>query len=299
MNKASLMKLLNRQGIRWLAAVGATTAETALNRKLTIVRPLPDRFFAHKHVDATLILTNVANRLTPAHLEKATRDIFCFRYTPKEGDTVVDIGAGYGEETLTFSRLVGSTGRVISVEAHPATYRRLVLNCKHNQLNNVTPLHFAVTDSDGVATIDEGTSELGSLTARIGQSAGTEVPSVTVDKLIVDYGLERIDLLKMNIEGAEQLAIRGMSQSSVRVRNAVISCHDFLVHPGSPCGDRAWFATYDVVADFMRDDGFILAGRRATDKRPWVQYYIYAERSIEDEVMSTSGHLRRATCASC
>lgn len=279
MNKTSLIKLLNRPGIRWLAAVGATTAETALNRKLTIVRPLPERFFAHRHVDATLILTNVGNRLTPADLENDTRDIFCFKYTPKEGDTVLDIGAGYGEETLTFSRLVGSTGRVISIEAHPATYRRLVLNCKHNQLNNVTPLHLAVTDSEGVVTIDEGTPTLGSLTARIDQSGGTEVPSVTVDELLVDYGLERIDLLKMNIEGAEQLAIRGMSQSFAKVRNAVISCHDFLVDPDSSSGDRAWFATYDVVADLLRDSGFILADRRASDLRPWVQYYIYAERA--------------------
>lgn len=243
-----------------------------------MVRPLPETFFAHRHVDATLIMTNVANRLTPADLENATRDIFCFEYMPKEGDTVLDIGAGYGEETITFSRLVGPTGRVISIEAHPDTYRRLVLTCEHNQLNNVIPLHFAITDSEGVVAIDEGTSKLGSVEARIDQSGGTDVPSVTIDKLVVDYGLKSIDLLKMNIEGAEQLAIRGMSQSFVIVRHAVISCHDFLVQPGSSSRDRAWFATYDVVANLMRDSGFVLTGRRATDVRPWVQYYIYAER---------------------
>jgi FkbM family methyltransferase len=278
MDKSSFVKLMNRPGIRWLSAVGATTAETALNRKLTMVRPLPENCFAHRHVDATLILPNVANRLTPADLENAARDIFCFKYTPKQGDTVLDIGAGYGEETITFSRLVRSTGRVISIEAHPDAYRRLVLTCEHNQLTNVIPLHFAVTDSEGAAAIDDGTSKLGSVEARIGQSGGTEVPSVTIDKLVVDYGLNSIDLLKMNIEGAEQLAVRGMSQSLGRVKHAVISCHDFLAHPGSSSRDRAWFATYDVVANFLSNNGFVLAERRATDARPWVQYYIYAER---------------------
>ena len=214
--------------------------------------------------------------MTPERLEICTHDIFCFGYTPQPGNTVLDIGAGYGEETLTFSRLVGPRGRVISVEAHPQTYRRLALTCKYNHLDNVTTMQLAVADAETTVTIDDGAPEGGGyLAATIGERGGTEVPGTTIDKIIAAQGCERVDLLKMNIEGAEQLAVRGMTQSLERVRNVVISCHDFVLQPGFAGGDPAWFATYDTVTAFLRDMGFTLAERRSGDSRPWVTFYAY------------------------
>lgn len=279
MNKKSVVKTLNRPGIRWLAAVGASVAETCVRRRPTIVRPLPGGVFLHRHVDGTIVLPDVLSRMTPERLEIGTRDIFCFGYTPQPGDIVLDIGAGYGEEALTFSRLVGPQGRVISVEAHPQTYRRLVLTCKYNNLKNVTPVQLAVADAETTVTIDDGTPEGGGyLAATIGGKGGIEVPGTTIDKIITAQGCERVDLLKMNIEGAEQLAVRGMTQSLARMRHVVISCHDFVLQPGLAGGDPAWFATYDTVTAFLREMGFTLAERRSGDSRPWVPFYIYGSR---------------------
>jgi FkbM family methyltransferase len=253
-------------------------AETWAARRPTFVRPLPGGVFLHQHIDGALVLPRVLSRRTPRQQERATYDIFCFGYTPQPGDTVLDIGAGCGEEALTFSRLVGPTGRVISVEAHPTTYRCLVLTCKLNDLKNVTPLQVAVADVESTLTIDDGTTHGGSITATIGRRGKTEVSGMTIDRLISEQDCSRIDLLKMNIEGAEQLAIRGMAQSMEMVRHVVISCHDFLVQPGVARYDSSWFATYDTVTGFLRDLGFILGERRTMDPRPELPFYVYGAR---------------------
>src|SRR5205823_1391670 len=69
-----------------------------------------------------------------------TTDYWLQHYRPQEGDVVVDVGAGRGEDTLTFSRGVGKTGRVIAIEAHPLSFLVLKNFCKLNGLSNVTLL---------------------------------------------------------------------------------------------------------------------------------------------------------------
>ncbi len=181
-----------------------------------------------------------------------------------------------GEETVTFSRLVGPTGRVISIEAHPCTFEYLRLTCSLNRLDNVTPLQLAVCDSPGTARIDDGVAgDAGWVASRVGIGV-IEVPATTIDALTAE--LDHVDLLKMNIEGAEQLAIEGMRGSLEKVRHVVVSCHDFVLGPGYPGGDPSWLATYDTVTEFFRTAGFTLAPQRTMDARPWVQYHVYASR---------------------
>jgi len=280
MNKLPSIRILRRPGFRWLAATGASVAETLARRRPTIVQPLPGKVFLHRHVDGKMVLPDVYSRMTPQKLKDDTYDIFCFGYTPAEGDTVLDIGAGWGEEAITFSRLVGTKGRVIGIEAHPDTYRRLVLNCKYNHLHNVTPLQLAVADVEGIIAIDDGRpGGAGSVAAKIAGSGNSNVQAVTIDSIVSSHDIDCIDLVKMNIEGAEQLAIRGMSKSLTKIRHVAISCHDFVLQPGFAGGDPAWFATYDIVTTFLEKAGFKLAQQRLTDTRPWVQFYVYGSRA--------------------
>jgi len=277
-NKTSAMKVLERPGWRWLAAAGASAAETWAARRPTIVQPLPGGVFLHRHTDGVIVLPQSLSRRTPRRQRAATRDIFCFEYTPRLGDTVLDIGAGCGEEAVTFSQLVGPAGRVICIEGHPATYQRLALACELNDLHNVEPLHLAVADRETTVMMDDGTPGSGSISAAISGRGCSEVRALTIDRVISHYNCSRIDLLKMNIEGAEQLAVRGMSNSAHMIRHVVISCHDFLLGPESTEADRAWFGTYETVTRFLRDMGFRLAARRPTDRRPEIPFYVYASR---------------------
>lgn len=280
MNERSVTKLLDRPGLRWPAAFAASVAESAVARRRVVVRPAPPVGYVHRHRDGVLVLAEVLSRTTPARLEHDTLDVFCHAFTPAPGDTVLDIGAGCGEETLTFSRLVGPTGRVISVEAHPVTFRRLELTCAYNGLTNVTPVQLAIADKEARVAIDDGADRAGgSLAATMGRAGAITVRAVTVDRLFADLGLDRVDLLKMNIEGAERLAIEGMAESRDRIANVAISCHDFVLEPGFGGGDPAWFATYDVVTAHLRGTGFDVAPQRRHDpQRPWMRYYAYGSR---------------------
>jgi FkbM family methyltransferase len=69
--------------------------------------------------------------------------------------------------------------------------------------------------------------------ARRNSRGAHRVPSVTLDHLVAQYGIEQIDLLKVNIEGGEQQAFAGMLQTIDLVRNVAVSCHDFIGSPTS------------------------------------------------------------------
>lgn len=280
MNTRVILNVMNQPGIRWVSAVGATIAETCVRGRPTVVQPLREGVFLHRHIDGKIILPDVISKMTPARQEDDTHDIFCYGYKPQAGDTILDIGAGYGEETVTFSRLVGPLGRVISVEAHPVTFRQLLLTCRYNKLGNVTAVQAAVIDAESTVRIDDrGPQDLGYQAATLGGTGGTEVRATTIDRIIDDYGCDQVDLLKMNIEGAERLAVRGMEYSLSQIRNVVVSCHDFIPQNSGISSD--WFATYDAVTAYLSAKGFTLAEQRVNDpRRPWVHYYVYGSRIL-------------------
>jgi hypothetical protein len=65
-------------------------------------------------------------------LYEATRDHWLQLYRPQPGDVIVDGGAWTGNDTFVFSKLVGSEGRVLSIEAQPETFRVLTTVCEQN-----------------------------------------------------------------------------------------------------------------------------------------------------------------------
>jgi FkbM family methyltransferase len=198
-----------------------------------------------------------------------SKDAFQFAYRVRPGDTVLDIGAGVGEDTLCFSRSTGPSGRVIAVEAHPSTYARLEKTRRLNNLDNTVVVHAAIADREGrtVITDTEGTIE--SSIVRRG-ATGREVRLMTLDQLVAEMGIDRIDLLKMNIEGAESLAVQGIERSISRVRHAVISCHDFMATSGPDDPMR----TKSIVYSFSRSRGFQVTSREE-DRRPWIRDTLY------------------------
>ncbi|VEG46061.1 putative methyltransferase [Mycolicibacterium flavescens] len=203
--------------------------------------------------------------------EVFTQDVFLRHYAVKPGDVVLDIGAGIGSETLPFSRWVGASGKVIGVEAHPATFATLKRACQINDVRNVELLHAAVMDSDKPVMITDLPSEVG-YENRIGTN-GIEVTALTLAGLIRKYDLDRVDFLKMNIEGAELPALQGGSEVLPLIHNAAIGCHDFLA---DETGDDS-YRTKDAVYELLVNAGFTVR-RRDDDPRPWARDYLFASR---------------------
>lgn len=196
-------------------------------------------------------------------------------YHPQDGDVIVDVGAGRGEDTLTFSRRVGGRGRVIAIEAHPFSFAILKSFCQLNRLTNVTALHLALMDKPGTVRIAESESSWMEHAIDYSQgSSGIEVPANTLDEVCRRQGLREIAFLKMNIEGAERDALCGMESVISGVRQICVACHDFR----SEHGDGEHYRTRDFVEKFLVKHGFTLAPRR-DDPRDYVRDHVFGVRN--------------------
>jgi FkbM family methyltransferase len=208
-------------------------------------------------------------RLDLLRLDQFARQNFLWGYRPKAGDVIIDVGAGVGEETLTFSRAVGERGKVICIEAHPRTYRCLEKLVQYNRLENVFPIHAAAAEpSCSAVTIENGNEYLSN---RIG-TAGVSVPATTIDAIHRQMNLGRVHFLKMNIEGSERLAIHAMADTLKKTEVLCVSCHDFLAQSAKDDGLR----TKGPVRDFLRQNGLDVMERGGIGVPPYVRDQLWA-----------------------
>jgi FkbM family methyltransferase len=113
----------------------------------------------------------------------------------------------------------------VAIEAHPLMFRCLQEVCRLNGLSNVTALHAAVAATDHEVLISDSSNYQANTTLT---ERGVPVPGRVLDSIGASLGIERIDLLKMNIEGAERAALEGMVRTIEMTRNVAIGCHDVL-----------------------------------------------------------------------
>lgn len=120
----------------------------------------------------------------------------------RPGDTVLDIGANAGHYALRMSALVGPTGRVISFEPIPVTFRELVDNAALAPFANCTLVNAAVSDRTAILRMTvPDRSYRASIT-----DEGQRVLALALDSL----NLPHIDLVKIDVEGHEYPALVGM-----------------------------------------------------------------------------------------
>jgi FkbM family methyltransferase len=265
--RRTTFSMLDRPGGRIPAGLLASLWITFHRRQPCLVRH--NGFWVHRYRDGVVVDSAVTS-FTPAMYAAATRDYFLYDYTPRPGDTIVDLGAGTGTEAALFSSLVGPTGRVLALEAHPGTFACLEATCREGGLRNVTPIHAAISDQVGEVGISDipAHNQNSILTA---SGNGHRVLATTLDELARRHRLDRIDFLKANIEGAEVLALRGMKETLARVRHAAISCHDFLADAGGSDDMR----TLAEVSEVLRSSGWQIR-RRENDPRDFIRYFLYA-----------------------
>ncbi|MEE2908620.1 MAG: FkbM family methyltransferase [Planctomycetota bacterium] len=141
------------------------------------------------------------------------------------GMVFVDIGAHVGLYTLPAARAVGPTGCVIAFEPHPGNRALLEENVLGNALENVTVVAAAVSDAPGemplqVSPFNTGDHRL----YRGGHGGGAAVPTavVSLDAWCAAEGIDRVDMVKIDVQGAEARVIAGMEKTMQRSPGMVI-----------------------------------------------------------------------------
>lgn len=147
-----------------------------------------------------------------------------FRAVLRRGDGVIDAGANVGYFTLLAAGLVGATGQVHAFEASPSIMPLLRRNVSLNGLQQVVVHELAVSDAHGSVTFHTSSPDaLGRSSMRDigGQAADTsQVACAPIDSLLED--LPPVKLVKLDVEGAELMALRGMSKLIERDRPYVV-----------------------------------------------------------------------------
>ena len=174
----------------------------------------------HRHLDIQL-LQNVKLRCYPDS-QSASAAIYCgiydydemnflLRYL-REEDSFLDIGANIGIYTLLAASKIKS-GTIYSFEALPTNYQRLEENIKLNNLTQVKPFSMAIADSVGSVTISNNTKSDSTAFITTNTTDTTaeslQISSSTLENLLQNENLNHLTLAKMDIEGAEILALKG------------------------------------------------------------------------------------------
>jgi FkbM family methyltransferase len=266
-----LARAMDRPGLRWLAGALAGAALARRYNTPTAVT-YRDRLWHCRRANHVEVRPDLEFG-RPTWWDRVVNDIFFHDYVPRRGDLVLDLGAGNGEELSRISHAVGAEGRVLAFEPHPESFRALVATVRANGLANVDAFPQAVTDRAGVTTLNGDDASTRSVVTRT--MTTLEVETTTIDDIFAQLRLDHVDFAKINIEGAELLALWGGAASLPRIRHLCISCHDFQADEGR-AGDDV--RTLDAVRDLLQSRGFTVT--RMDDPRPWAGHYLYA-RSAE------------------
>lgn len=171
----------------------------------------------------------VADRYEPA----TTR---LFREVLAPGMVVVDIGANVGYFSLLAADLVGPSGKVYAVEPEPQNNAILRKNVDLNSYSNVRVIEKAISNYTGsvqlfLSALDNGSHSISDAAAR-GVASEVQVAATTLDDLLEQEGWPQVDLVKIDVEGAEMLVLEGMTllpQYSPQVKLVIEYC-PFLLH---------------------------------------------------------------------
>lgn len=185
---------------------------------------------------------------------------------PEPGQIAVDAGAYIGRHTLALARAVGPAGRVLALEPLTSNFRLLKRNVRLNQYPQVTCVLAAAGDANQSSWIyyDWETSTASLVKSR---SRRQLVRQRTLDSLCREYGLPRIDFLKIDTEGNELEVLQGAAQILEKspAPRLVIELHDGTLATGVKI--RQWLTLRGFACDTRQCQGkqFLIASRTASE----------------------------------
>lgn len=186
---------------------------------------------------------NNVTQLTPLYSgderwhQKRFKELMC------EGKTVIDVGANWGLHTLYSSRLVGKKGKVIAIEPLPVAFNELKWHVKENSCENVVLLNIALGESNGeIKILSEKDTGQGIVSDFVNDNSCVMNENIVIQKkldtIVQELELNKIDLIKVDVEGAEKNVVMGGEETVGQFRPY------FIIDPHDPKNDvflGKWF----------------------------------------------------------
>jgi FkbM family methyltransferase len=205
--------------------------------------------------------------------------------TLKPGMVFFDIGAYHGIFSLVAGRRLGRSGRVVAFEPSPREFSRLKLHLRWNHIEDARAEPLAVGSDAGERTffqVSSGDKTRNGLRPPATNDSLTEisVSTVSLDQYIANLPLNRVDVVKLDVEGGEMEALSGAASLLNRFRPMVIC--EVLDGATQPWG----YAAREIITKFLGHDfvwfdfrrGGFLSPHTALEKYTAVRNYLAVPR---------------------
>lgn len=172
-------------------------------------------------------------------------------YKLRKGDIVVDAGANHGTFSVKAAKIVGNGGKVIAIEPEVNNLSILQRNIRENELGNVVIVPKGLWSRKDKLKLNLYTTIYHAFYRhRYYEMEDTnrfeEVEVDTLDNILKELGVKRVDFIKMDIEGAEIEALKGMNET-LENNDVKLANEDHFVN-----GKR----TYKIIAPQLKERGF-------------------------------------------
>lgn len=200
--------------------------------------------FVYAKVTRTHPVVNVKVRglAHPVKLRIGTTDVSTFRQVligrqyefdkPVSAEFIIDAGANIGLAAVFFANRYPSAA-IVAIEPEDSNYEMLCQNAKHYP--QIKPIRAALwNENEDLFLFDRGHGNHGFQISGNKAAAGTlvaSVPGLTVDAILRDAGREKVDVLKIDIEGAEREVFETPAEWIGKVGAVMVELHDDI-NPG-------------------------------------------------------------------
>jgi FkbM family methyltransferase len=164
------------------------------------------------------------------------------------GGVAIDVGANLGEWSVPLAKAVGPSGRVLCCEPNPLVAAALAATLRINNLGQASVVAVALSNEDGEGRLKIDAAHTG-LSRLASGAEGVVVPLRRLDTVVAEHTLDRVDLVKIDVEGHERPVFDGAVQTLRRFRPAVVfeSGHEDVAGRHA-IADRLRDLDYEIVA---------------------------------------------------
>ncbi|MDB6124159.1 MAG: methyltransferase FkbM family [Pedosphaera sp.] len=166
------------------------------------------------------------------------------------GWIMFDVGVNIGWHSLMASKKIGSNGKIFAFDISPDEMKKLKRNIELNQLACIEPILLAMSDRPGKVSISE-TRDSGRTSLAVGGQRGKEIEATSLDHFVTQRNISRLDIIKVNIEGAEVKFLSGGRQTLKQFQPIIV----MEFNPGAL---KVFGHDVQAPADLLKDHGYQL-----------------------------------------